>query len=357
MAKQCKKCGVPPTIHKTHVWRDGCIVDKGNGAANFCVYEASFHNDLMDKVGDHLWLPMDDVVFNVGRHASTRVIRDLLSSHPLMERIAFKAPFYHLSQQILVDFGKAMGTGDIEILEHRKGKYGSLIVRAPYNPAHGKAIIAGAIDAVYGYPVCSSINEEADSFTLELVPDREDVKTLETFSLLTAAGLAPQKLEPGYEMPTCKRCGTPLVIGDSYDFDIEKGVITEKASGERTVFIWVYSLNAIIREFGKELGQDIEDLFIAVERENFARKLSKTLWNEDLWGEDRIRQYLAQRGLGMLHEVYIDGDKISFMVKNSFIAPIVTGRLLALWEREHQADASYKHTVINDNLKLTITPK
>jgi len=87
MANLCKECGVPKIIARTHAWRDGCIVDKFGGSANFSIYEVSFHNGLIDEVSNQLGISIDWIVYIAGRHAAARIIKNMVSSHPLLEKV------------------------------------------------------------------------------------------------------------------------------------------------------------------------------------------------------------------------------------------------------------------------------
>jgi len=51
----------------------------------------------------------------------------------------------------------------------------------------------------------------------------------------------------------------------------------------------------------------------------------------------------------------VDG-KTYFEVANVFIPPIVAGRLIALWEKEHGKEGSYDLTVSDNTLQLAISP-
>ncbi|RJP27462.1 MAG: hypothetical protein C4536_13805 [Actinobacteria bacterium] len=358
MRAVCEVCGVPKLIAKTHSWRDGCIVDNASGNANFCFYEVSFHNALFAKVGAELGMPLDNIILNAGRQASARVIEDLLSTHPLLGKIAFKAPLYHLTQKLLVDFGMSIGIGRIEILEHKKGKRGLLRYIDPYNLPHCTAILLGSMDVIYDNPVAITLREEEDgSFLGELKPvGKKDAVEDEAFLRLASEDLKPRRPAVTRELPACKKCGVPRDIGSLYSFDLEKGIITEQLNRERAVLLGVYSLNSILREFENELGRDIADLFIRKEEESFKKKLAVTLLAEELKDMQQIRDYCCLRGLGMLTEMVEEGDKTSFTIENAFIPPMVAGRFLALCEYRHGRSCGYDYSLHGNTLSLSVSP-
>jgi len=193
----------------------------------------------------------------------------------------FKPPLYRLSQRALIDFARAIGMGKIKLLVHKKGKEGAVRVTDPFHLAHCTAVILGGLDVIYGYPLAFTAREEDGSYIGELIPDKkDDIGDEETFIRLTTADLTPQKQAIEQEFPTCRRCGAPEELGQRFSFDMEEGVIKEKKSGERYIFYGHQSLNAILREFEKELGQDINDLFLRVEKERFSNGTSEPKRNE-----------------------------------------------------------------------------
>lgn len=355
MKAVCKRCGVPLIISKTHTWRDGCLVDNDGGNADFCVYEADFHNHLLARAGSELGISLDSIVLNAGRNASAKIVRDGLSSHPLVAKVISKAPFYHISEPILTYFGRSIGLGKIEVLYHRKGRRGALRFTAPYHQAHCAGALLGCMDVMYGYPVKYTVSEEGEGVLLcELIPgERDDTFGEEAFRRLATIDLVPAKTKYG-SLPACGRCGAPRGVGDLFRFDLDTGIITGRESGERVVLLGLYSLNSILRELEKELGQDVNQIFIGMEKEGFKSKLESTPLSEDLREMKDIREYLALRGLGLLSEMREEGGKATFVVQNAFIAPLVAGRLLALCDHRYGGECAYEYTLQGNILRLDV---
>ncbi len=355
MSATCEECGVPKIITRTHTWQDGCIVDNASGNANFCVYEVDFHNTLFDKVGAELGIPLDNIILNAGRHASARVIDDLLSAHPLLGKLVFTRPLYRLTQRMLVDFGMSIGVGKIEVIEHKKGKRGSIRITDPYNVPHCTAVLLGSMDNMYGYPVSADIREEGGgSFIGEFELAKRDSAVDEAFLRLTTEDLNPERSGTTHAFTPCKKCGAPRDFGSTYSFDPARGIIIEQLNRERVVLLGVYSINSIVREFENELGHDITDLFVRKEDESFKRKLAVTLLAEEMRNERDIRDYLCLRGFGMLSEMVEEGDITHFTIENAFIPPVVAGRLLALCEYRHGTKCAYEYALEDNKMRLSI---
>lgn len=352
----CGKCGVPRIISRTHAWRDGCIVNKASGVANFSIYEVSFHNGLIDGVSDRIGMPIDWMVYLAGRHAAASIARNLFTTSPTLQRIFFRSPLYRRTQGSLIDFARAIGMGDIEFLGHRKGKGGAVRVTDPFHLAHCTAVILGGLDVMYGFPVAFTARTEGESYIGELLPGkRDEIGDEETYVRLTTSDLLPEPREDGSDFLPCPRCGVPAELGRLFSFDLEGGVITERESGERHIFYGHRSLNAIIREFERELGTDVNDIFLEAEKASFARKL-EGYPADHLWRKDELRSYLALRGLGSLEEMREEYGGCAFAVANAFISTTLTGRLQALAERRYGEPLTRSYTSEDHVLRLTLKP-
>ena len=56
-----------------------------------------------------------------------------------------------------------------------------------------------------------------------------------------------------------------------------------------------------------------------------------------------------------MEELREDGGVTSITVHNAFIAPLVAGRLLAIWESQKGREGSYEFDVKDDTLYFTIS--
>ena len=190
MAYICKECGVPRIIGKTHVWRDGCIVDKASGRANLCIYEASCHNALAEGMGEALGIPLDNIIFNAGKHASMEVVSDMISAHPYLARIAYAYPVYHLTERLSIHLGKAIGIGRPEIIELKKEGL-KIHYHEPYHLAHCMAIIVGGSQPIYDLPLTYEATDEGDYILVDIIPTPEGTSDEEAFLRLASDELVP----------------------------------------------------------------------------------------------------------------------------------------------------------------------
>jgi hypothetical protein len=358
MASLCGKCGVPKSLSRFNTWKDGCITDNSGKAASLFAYEVSSANAFIEEVGLLLDIPIDGLVFNSACYDSEQLVRNLLESRPLLSRLASKSPFSRLIYHLVADFGKASGIGNVELLEIR-GNAGDMDIKLrvtnPFNYSFVSAVIVGASKAMYGYPVTHSKIEDGNGSIMQIKQIKEE-QPVDFRHRASSAGLPPRELCMGEVLPACKRCGAPERAGSEFSWDLQRGIITESTSNERIFFPGLYLVNSMISEFEKILGYPVTDTFIKVERKLFGRKLARTLMGWQLWDESELRDYLALRGLGMLRELEMEGEKAKITVDNAFMSPILAGRLITLWEYRFNHEPGYNLAIDNNVAYLTIFP-
>lgn len=358
MSALCGECGVPGVLIKSHEWRDGCIVDRASGAANLFLYEASSTNALIDEVGNLLGIPVDNLVFKAAANAAEGVVRDSIKAHPLLFELIKKLPLHRLAYDSSSKLAKGVGAADIRLIE-QTGKQGereaTVRIEKPFNIYLVSAMVVGAMRATYGLPVTYRTSEEGGGFIMKARQDPEGTVE-DDYLRLAPSELAPRPMEAGTALAPCRRCGAPRELGSLFSWDFARGTMAEKAGGERMVFPGLYLLNSLIREFDAELGGTTAEIFMQAERKLYGRKLSRAVAGDDPWEEEKLREHVALRGLGFVRELRAEGDKTLVTVDNAFVAPLLAGRFMALWEYLHGREAACDYSIADNVLELSIYP-
>jgi hypothetical protein len=355
MSGTCKTCGVPKLLSMTQAWREGCIVDTTSGSASLCIYEASYPTALINELEDRLGIPLERIVYLAGTHAAVKVLGVLYESHPHIGKLLFSAPFHNMTERILVGFGRAIGVADVKIIERNRRKGARVIIENPFDLSNCLAIISGILQIADGCNIAYDILEENGSYLVDFTPASSDMHEEEAYQRLFAENLAPKKADPSIKLPKCIVCGAPREVGQLCEFDTERGLIKERAGGERMIMMGVHGYNSIIRELSWELGHSVYDIFIDFEKRNLSARLTGAAEEERPWGGEELRKYFAVRGLGMLGEFQEKDGTTSITIQNAFIAPLVAGRLLALWELENGREGSYEFDVKDNALSFSIS--
>jgi len=339
----------------TQAWRDGCIVDNTSGSASLCIYEASYPTALINDLEERLGIPLDRIVYLAGTHAAVKVLGVLYESHPHLSKLLFSSPLHSFTERMLVGFGRAIGVADVKIVERRRHNGARVIIENPFDLSNCLAIISGILQIADGCNITYDILEENGAYLVEFTPAPHDAHEEEAYQRLFAENLAPKKAGSNAVLSKCRTCSAPREAGQLCEFDMGRGLIKERGSGDRMIMMGIHGYNSIIRELSRELGQSVYDIFIDFEKKNLSAKLADTPEDERPWGEEELRRYFALRGLGMLGEFQVEDGTTSISVHNAFIAPLVAGRLLALWELVNGREGSYTFDVVDNILNLSIS--
>ncbi|MBN2027716.1 MAG: hypothetical protein JW854_13245 [Actinobacteria bacterium] len=355
MPSTCKTCGFPRLLSMTQAWRDGCIVDNTSGSASLCIYEASYPTALINELEDRLGIPLERIVYLAGTHAAVKVLGVLYESHPHVSKLLFSAPFHGLTERMLVGFGRAIGVANVNIVERKRRKETRVIIENPFDLSNCLAIISGILQIADGCNIAYNVLEGNGAYLVEFTPTPSDMHEEEAYQRLFAENLAPRLVDHAAMLSKCQACGAPREAGELCEFDIERGLISERGSGDRMIMMGVHGYNSIIRELSWELGDFVYDVFIDFEKKNLSAKLAGSAEDNLPWGEEKLRQYFALRGLGMLDNFVEKNGTTSITVHNAFIAPLVAGRLLALWELVNGREGSYSFDVTDNLLNFSIS--
>ena len=357
MGARCGTCGVPKLIGRTHVWRDGCIVERTSGLASLCVYEVDNHNSFVEEMGRHIGVPLDPIIYNASVHASRKVIRDMLDPHPVLAGLACSAPLYRLTERVICSVYRAIGAGGIELREREKGKRAKAYISHPCNLTQCLAITAGALQAVDGTRYSYEIVGDGGPTEVEYVPAPGREVDEETYERLGSSELTPGRYPVVASFNPCPRCGVPREVGETFSFDLSRGVIRKKMGGGRVILGGIGSFNAMFRELERELGESVDIVSAGIEKESAKKDLAASGMTGKAWDEAELRDHLALYGAGLLQEMRRDGDELNLAVANVYVPSLVAGRLAAIWENWHGEGCDYRFSVENNVLSLTIRPR
>lgn len=361
MGDLCSVCGVPKVLVKTHGWEGGCIVDRASGNANLFLYEAASMNSLIDEVASILGIRVDDLVFKAAANAAEGVVGDAMKAHPALFGLLKRLPLHRFVYEASADLARAVGAGRITLLGQR-GRQGERRVRVrvenPFNVFLVSAMVVGAMRAIYNLPVLYDLGEEGGAYLMEAHQAPHAAKE-EAYERFAPSELVPERIA-AETLPTCRRCGAPSALGDSFSWIPEDGLLVEKAGGERMVFPGLYLLHSLIREFDAELGGITAEVFLEAERRLYKRKLARAQREADspssTLQESRLRMHLSLHGLGYLESLRREGDVMEILVKNAFVAPLLAGRLVAMWEYGTGLDSSFDYSIDEGTLALSLKP-
>ena len=116
-------------------------------------------------------------------------------------------------------------------------------------------------------------------------------------------------------------------------------------------------MHAMFMELERELGDSVDGISSAIEKECMKRNLAQAGLAGKNWDQTELRNYLALCGTGMLQEMEQDGDKLTLSMTNVYVPSLVAGRLAGLWENWHQMESVYDFSVEDNVLSMTVQPR
>lgn len=130
----------------------------------------------------------------------------------------------------------------------------------------------------------------------------------------------------------CSSCGTPLEASRTLEFDITRGVITNRLTAKRELVGAVQSVNAMLRELETELGEDVLNMLFACQKEITRQRLERDERNyrSEFW--ESCLMNFALRGLGHPSSIERSENSITVETSNAYNQVLYAARMAAAFE-------------------------
>ena len=125
----------------------------------------------------------------------------------------------------------------------------------------------------------------------------------------------------------CGRCGTPAEAPATLEWDLSKGVITNRLTGKRLSVGSVQSVKAMMRELEKELGEDVLKPLHECQREITRQQLERDSFERGDGFWDRFFYACALKGLGHPSSFEADGGSITVEITNPYETTLFAARV------------------------------
>ncbi|MGQ9476367.1 MAG: hypothetical protein ACUVSI_09790 [Actinomycetota bacterium] len=143
--------------------------------------------------------------------------------------------------------------------------------------------------------------------------------------------------EGDLELERCERCGSPLKLSETCAWDLENGIVTNRATGYRMAVLGPGLMDTVFEALEWELGEEIPRLVVDAQR-RFTREGFVPM---DLtMGLPELREQFALRGLGNLRELEVGEKGASLTLENSCMQLLLVGTLQGTYERAFRRDSS-----------------
>lgn len=334
--KTCSECGFPVKFVRFFDWRsDGTIVgtDRVRMQSQITFLESSEMESLFDDLAGVMGIPIDHILIeaekNVGKafYASTPLRYLKYAPRNRYVRPAWVAK---ASVRVVRTDVAGLGSGIISADSYRGGT--SMVIRFK-NPCFIPRLVGTSLGI---YESIEGIHGADYQYGLEdgdlVIWMRHPSKKKE---LLSETRLYLDEIKPfegllSYDR--CPTCQTPLIASGALNFDIERGIISNKITGKREFVGNVQSVNAMLRELEVELGEEVQGIIYdlqkkiareRVKREHAARQI-------EFW-EGCLTEF-ALRGLGFPVRFENRGDSVLVETRNAYNQTLYAARIATAFE-------------------------
>jgi hypothetical protein len=332
--RRCRDCDFPRKFARYFDWRsDGTIIstDSTRTRSQITFLEVSELESLFKDLSETIGIDIDRIFIQAQKNIGKALYANLPLRH--MKRVPgnrLLRPQWLarlLVRMIAADIA-GLGDGRVSLDKYVAGE--TLVVRFK-NPVL-VPLMVGSVSGIYE--------------SIEDMPGSKAEYGIEAGDLvirLTRSDEAPAEGERLYledtkegegpiEWKMCPTCQVPLEAAETFEWDIDRGVITNKRTGKREAVVAVQSVNALLRELENELGEDVPQLVFDHQKALTLRKLEGLEITEArAFIEERLNK-MALRGLGYPSEFEFDGSLMAVVIDNAYNQVLYAAKLSAVLE-------------------------
>lgn len=330
--KKCGRCGFSRYVAlMTTFNNNGTITEKLQKDFRVILIEASYLTEVFKSIEKELGIPISHIVFEAQRNASRATIESNTKGPFRLARIG---PFKKIAVWIFCQIAIWTGMGYAKALKYKTGKRGEAQIKNPFNKEMMAANIVGAFESLENKPFSYKWKDfpQDDVIAIEPEPERPEIaKRLE---------FKNPPLKPGRrQYSRCRSCGVPEDLS-ALEWREKDGIIIDKKTDIRMVFLDSYMTNAVLRELVRELGEEVKPIIVEAQRIFSLNHLRK----ENLHGQrgvngsdkslfiNEVLDTIAMRGQGNPVGWTRKDDDFIINVDNPFNEEILAGTFSAMYE-------------------------
>ena len=330
----CSICGFPKKFARFFDWRsDGTIVstDRSKTSSKITFLEVDEIDGIFNDLSDTIGIPVDRFLIQAQKGLGKALYASLPVRH--VQKIPnnrFLRPQFlaRMMVRLIAPDIAGLGDGRLSLDRYRAGEV--LVLR--FKNSCVKPLLVGGAAGMY-----ESIEEMPGSRATYAVEENGDlVVTLEhSETAEKEERLYLEEIPPGEGKVTyrrCSDCGVPLLASSSFEWRLKEGVIINRLTGRREVVIAVQSVNAILRELERELGEEIPSILRDHQKRYTAKRLRDADTSDaDAFWEERFME-MAVRGLGYPRDFTRTGSSIKVHINDAYNQDLYAAKLAGAFE-------------------------
>ena len=338
------ECGVPKRFVKEHAWLDnGTIVQRENPDHRMIFIENENIQCTFSGVEEIIGMSIERIITEAKRRATFDFVDHML---PGIVKAIVKLVGLRPVVNNVTALGMVMGFGDVRLDSirrvHGKGDYVVIRCKELYSLPLFSGDIAGTFNAADRREVGltrEEVGPDEHLITCHITPHPLELQErLQTTEYSRKQG--------DIEFEPCPKCKGPMAL-TRYRWHTDRGVIISQTSGHRMIAIGPASLDAVIEELEKELGDTIPRVVVEAQK-RFVRAGFYSI--DEARSQESLREALALRGMGNLKEITWKENGLSFRLENPCLVPVLVGLVQGIFEMVTGRDSKveWEHTADGD---------
>lgn len=352
--RYCSRCGVPRILTAEHRWdSSGTISLARDESHRMVIVDNVALTNILDSVRERTGVPVEPIVTEAKRKSGRHFMDAVLSGARgvAMRNLASASVYRQLGKQ-----SSMLGLGNAEVTAYRRHRVLEGVVTDVYSGPAMAGDICGSFDSVEGR--AGDVSYEMDgNGCMRLTISASGRTRPRGFDGPVAGTAGPLPGRNIFEL--CPVCKAPAELGRRFSFDMDRGTIHEAKTGHRVVMIGVISLQGLFGELEAELGQEIPQMIMAIEKDrvrDVIKGKGKDL-DTSAGGYIDYMRTLRIRGMGNGTDVSVSGKTVKARVENPYFEPLAAGFLAGFYEATCGVDAQVRWTPASaGHTEVTLEP-
>jgi len=327
--KRCRECETPLVFGRNIRWTGGGTIAARNlPDLRLFFIEIDELFNLLSYLGELLGSPIDRILMEAERPIGRAMVEATLP--PALVRVVRSIPdvfqkffFARGAFRRIADYARAMGYGSITMIAYEGRRRSLMRVRNPHSIPLIIGDCLGAFQLMLGVNMAVEWKRENGTTLIEF-------RRTEEMPYDVPIPRSPY-IEGEVELPRCPRCQAPLLLRDTFEWDLVNGIITNRRTAYREAFLSVEGINAIFAEMERELGEDIPLVVARRQADLMRERLSRRRLDGE-GGLLALFQEMQLRGMGNPVEVEEIERQLKVRVENPFNDALVAGRIAGCYE-------------------------
>jgi len=335
--RECKSCGFLLKFARYFVWRsDGTIVstEMTRTKVRILFLEADEMDDIFRELSKAVDEPVDRILIEAERNVGKEFLADTpLRFSRYLPKSKYTRPQFlaRLMTRVVSKDVAGLGSGVPRVDRYRGGESMTLRFSNPcFVPGTvGNALgIYEALEGIGSADYRYDIEEGGDLVIQFGHPERSFRSPTQSRIYLECEtpGIGPLSYE------RCPKCGTPLAAAGALQWDIKRGITTNRFTGEREVIGSANSISAMMRKLEDELGDDVPGIIYNARKELSLRRLEDRSEEDPDKFWDHYLFNLAVRGLGYPDRFESDGGSVLVETRTAHNQVLYAARIAAALE-------------------------